>query len=177
MNNVQASGDDLESGNNLTLLEGEIIFKKLVAEGNQSQTNYDKIIGMIAYSQYMIRKYQYLEKSKRDNGTYPTDAEIKGIILYYSSEQGDAIAALKKTSELQLKECIKDFVTKETEDMLKKHTKFWTSVWANLVSSFIYSLIIGAIIFSATASMPDTKFSKIVKILFDNEDTIQQNSK
>ena len=122
MSNVQASEDNLESGNSLTLLEGEIIFKKLVLESNQSQTSYDKIIGMIAYSQYMIRKYQYLEKSKRDNGNYPTDAEIKGIILYYSSEKGDAIEALKKTSELQLKECIKDYITKETEDMLKKHT-------------------------------------------------------
>jgi hypothetical protein len=126
MSNVYKPKDYSEEENNLTLLEGDIIFKKLVLEGSQSQTGYNKIVGMIAYCQYVIRKYQYLEKSKRDNGTYPT------------------------------------------EDMLKKHTKFWNSVWANLVSSFIYSLIIGAIIFSATASLPNTKFSRIIKILFEN---------
>jgi hypothetical protein len=153
--------------NNLTIIERDIIFRKLVQEDTRSQTNYDRIVGMIAYCQYLIQKYQWLEKSKQDNTTYPTDAEVKGIILYYSSEKGDAIESLKKTSELQLKGCIKDFITKETEAMLKKHTRFWNSVCANLVSSFIYSLIIGAIIFSATASMPNTKFSRIIKILFE----------
>lgn len=161
--------------NNLTLVERDIIFKKLVLEDTKSQTSYGRIVGMIAHCQYLIQKYQYLEKSKLDQGTYPTDSEIEALIKYFSSGS-IAIESLKKTAELQLKECIKDFINKETEDMLKKHTKFWSSVWANLVSSFIYSLIIGAIIFSATASMPDTKFSRCVKILFENEDVLK-NSK
>jgi hypothetical protein len=39
-------------------------------------------------------------------------------------------------------------------------------MWA----SFLYSLIIAAVIFMATAALPDTKFARIIQILFETEE-------
>ncbi len=152
---------------NLTVLEGDLIFRKLVPTEDDSQSQYHRVVGMLAYAQYMIQKYQYIEKAHRDDGTYPSDEKMKGIIRYSSEEK--TLGTLKKNSESELHELISSFVCEEVEDKIKKYTQFGTAVGASVVASLVYSVLIAIIIFSATVLAPDTKFSRIIRILIEQE--------
>ena len=151
----------------LTILEGKSIFGKLVPPSTDSKSKHEIIIGKLAYAQYIIQKYQFIEKSKQDNGVYPGEAKIRTLISYFD-DHGDALEILKTKAETELGSYTDELLYNKTEEIIIKHKSFWNSVSAGIAGAFIYSIIIALVIFSATIGMPDTKFSRIAEILIEN---------
>jgi len=155
----------------LTLLEGKNIFNKLVPSNIGKHSKYDEILGKLSYTQYIIQKYQYIEKSKQDNGVYPTEDEIRTIISYFGNH-GEALSVLKTQAAAELQEYTDELLFERTEEIIVKHKSFWGSVFASIVAAFIYSIIISLIIFTITVGMPDTKLSRITTILFEKNSKV-----
>ena len=86
-----------------------------------------------------------------------------------------ALSSLKQQSENLLREYTEEYlenakreeILEPIEEIVRKHTNFWSAIWTNIVAAILYSLIIAIVIFTATAAVPDTKFSKIIRILLD----------
>ena len=154
--------------------EDAVVFSILLPPDSQHSI-FDRVSGMLAYSQYALQKHQYIEKYTRDNGKLPTEEQIKTLIISFKDKNSDALENLKHRAEKFLKEYAEEYsdrIRKENildpvEKIVKKHTGFWFSVGASLVGGLLYSFAIAIAIFIATAAIPDAKFSKIIKLLMN----------
>lgn len=156
----------------LTILEGRVIFRKLIPQNNDNQSKHDAIVGKLAYTQYVIQKYQFIEKSRKDNGAYPGEAKMETLISFFGAHGGDALSNLRASAEAELKAYSDELLYKKTEEIIVKHKSFWGAVFASIMGAFLYSIIIALIIFSITIGMPNTKIARISEILL--EDTAEQ---
>jgi hypothetical protein len=153
----------------LTILESRTIFRKLIPQDNDFQSKHDAIIGKLAYTQYVIQKYQFIEKSRQDDGEYPGEAKMETIISFFGA-QGDALANLKASAEAELTAYSDELLYRRTEEIVVKHKSFWGAVFASMTGAFLYSIIIALVIFSITIGMPNTKIARISEILLENTD-------
>jgi hypothetical protein len=96
-----------------------------------------------------------------------------------------ALLSLKKQSENLLIEYAEEYlenakreeILEPIERIVKKHTNFWSSIWANLVAAVLYSFVVAVIIFTATAAAPNTKFAQIIRILLEEPpESVEPNS-
>jgi hypothetical protein len=133
--------------------EFNFIYEKLVEDRND-------IIGHIAYSIYKQDKIDFI-KSKKDNSVEVTDEILKPFHEISSSES--SIESYKMKAEIVMQAFFENTIseiysdieeqTKENHTQLIKDTieplttGFWRSVWAGLLSAFIFALVIAAIAF------------------------------
>lgn len=129
------------------------IYEKLVDDKND-------IIGHIAYSIYKQDKIDYIT-SKKDEG-----CEIKNNVLkpfHEISSSESSIESYKIKTEIvmqaffentiseiysDIEEETKENYTQLIKDTVKPLTSgFWKSVWAGLLSAFIFALVLAAIAF------------------------------
>ena len=139
---------------------------------------------MIAYAQYALHKHQFIEQYSKEEGKPPAEEHLKSIILTFKDENGTAIESLKDQSKNLLKEYAEEYadsvkhtsIVEPVREEIKKHTRFWPSVAASITGALLYSLLVAVIIFIATAAMPEAKFSKIVRILYEShQELVDQN--
>ncbi|WP_281980409.1 hypothetical protein [Tenacibaculum mesophilum] len=129
------------------------IYEKLVEDKND-------IIGHIAYSIYKQDKINFI-KSKKDEGL-----EVKGKILktfHELSSSESSIDAYKIKAEIVMQSFFENTINEISsdieEEIKENHTEFlkgvikpitsgfWKSVWAGLLSAFIFALLLAAIAF------------------------------
>jgi hypothetical protein len=174
-NNLNRSNATTSTNNDPFLIhEDEKIFAMLAPSG-QTLSKFDEIVAIIAYSQYALQKHQFVTRFNQEEGRPPSEEHIKSIIMAIRNDA--ALDSLKQKSDNLLKEYTKEYlaqakreeILEPIEKIIKDNTKFWDSIWANLVAGLIYSVIVTVILFTATAMLPDNKFSKIIKILMDEK--------
>ena len=163
------------------------VFQILVPDSEQASLEW--LQGMLAYSRYTLQKNEFIEYISKTRGTLPSDDEITAIVASFQNHNSDIIKKLKQQSEQDLTQIIQDYANqvaqekfiKPIEEILTKNlssleksisrkSSFWTSVQASVAASLFYSLLIAMILFIATAALPDTKFSRIIRILFETEE-------
>lgn len=153
--------------------EDAIVFSALLS--SKSDSNFHRLSCMVAYARYSLNKHQFIQKYTKDEGVPPTDDRIKSLVRCFQDENSDILRDLSQQSERLLTEIIEEYaiktleekIVKPVEEVVKDNTRFWIAVRAGVVASFIYSLLIAIVIFTATAALPDTKFSRIVRILIE----------
>ncbi|MEZ4678230.1 MAG: hypothetical protein R2932_28845 [Caldilineaceae bacterium] len=126
---------------------------------------------------YSLQKHQFTTKYEQDEGQPPTEAHIRSIVMSFKDVNSAALLSLKQQSENLLREYAKEYlenakreeILEPIERIVKRHTNFWSSIWANLVAAVVYSLIVAVIIFTATAAVPNTKFSQIIRIIMEEQ--------
>jgi hypothetical protein len=180
------AGSNSANNDPFLIVEDEKIFVELLPSG-QSKSKFDELVAMIVYAQYSRQKHQFVKKYTQDEGKPPTAEILRSIVM--SIRNDAALDSIKSQSEKLLKEYTKEYlenakreeIIEPIEEIIKQNTNFWSSVGANLVAGFIASFILTALLFTATAILPDSKFSKIVKLLMDappeNVDTLDKNKK
>ncbi len=163
--------------------EDAVVFSKLLPAGSNI-SKFDRVAGMIAYAQYALHKHQFIEQYSKEEGKPPAEEHLKSIILTFKDENGTAIESLKDQSKNLLKEYAEEYadsvkhtsIVEPVREEIKKHTRFWPSVAASITGALLYSLLVAVIIFIATAAMPEAKFSKIVRILYEShQELVDQN--
>ncbi len=172
-NNSMNDSGSIEDTGIILSQEDADVFKILVSPDDTSRV--DKISGMIAYSQYTLQKHQFIQQYLKENGEYPNVDHLKAIILTFKNENGETLFLLKEGSKRLLKEYAEEYseivqhnnILDPIDKIVGKHTKFWPSVASGIVGSFIYSLVIAMVLFIALATVPDSSFAKIVRIIID----------
>ncbi|NEQ46572.1 MAG: hypothetical protein F6K00_24725 [Leptolyngbya sp. SIOISBB] len=199
-NNDQASKkaqqNSLDDENSWSLFSQEDlkVFSLLVPESERF--DFEHLSGMIAYAFYTLHKREYILGHLDKEHTLPKDSEIKTIVSSFQNENGYLIEQLRAHSQSILVqeveaqanqivqgrflEPVKEIVKENSENVektVRDSTTFKTAVKASICASFIYSFLIAVVIFIATSAMPDTKFSQIIRILFETEqlDTSEQS--
>lgn len=156
--------------------EDAVVFSLLLSgKSGERDYNFRRLSGMIADAMYSLNKHRYIEKYVKDQGGLPTNQEIRVLMRSFQDEDSYRLQALEQQSANSLKEVIDEYVgriaeekfARPVEKIVKDNTKFWIAVRASIVASFIYSLLIAAAIFTATAALPDTKFARIIQILIE----------
>jgi hypothetical protein len=135
----------------------------------------EEIAGMIAYAQYSLQKHQYVEQYQHETGELPTEDKLRSIVMSFRNENSAALASLRSKSDMLLREYAREYLDNEYKEqiiepiqrVIERQTSFWNSIASNLAGAILYTLLFGVILFSATASLPNTKFSKIMKIIMD----------
>lgn len=153
--------------------EDATVFSALLS--GKSDSSFHQLSGMLAYAQYSLHKHQFIQKYTRDEGVPPTDDQIKILIRSFQDENSFILENLSQQSDKLLTEIIEEYASqvseekfvKPVEKIVRDNTKFWIAVQASVTASFIYSLLIAIVIFMATAALPDTKFSRIIRILIN----------
>jgi hypothetical protein len=181
--NSQTNGQKVTDSAVIISQEDAIVFSKLLPDRNMPK--FEKVVGMIAYAQYALQKHQYIESYYREEGQSPSEDLLKSIILTFKNENGSALETLKDNSRNLLKEYAKEYaksvahanIINPIKKEVHKRTRFWQGVAASSLGALVYSLLVAVIIFIATAAMPETKFSKIVRILFEsNQELIDKST-
>ncbi len=156
------------------LQEDEKVFE-LLNPPNTNLSKLDKVSGMIAYAQYSIHKHQFVKDYQQSQGTMPTEDALKSAIMSYKNENSAALSSLKMQSNILLNEYAEEYLEKRIreeilepiEKVIEKRTSFWPAIGTNLFGSVIYSFVVALIVFTTTAAVPNTKFSRIFKILME----------
>ncbi|MEG4573531.1 hypothetical protein QUA56_12670 [Microcoleus sp. N3A4] len=157
------------------LLQADEKVFELLNPPNTNLSKLDKVSGMIAYAQYSIHKHQFVKDYQQSQGTMPTEDALKSAIMSYKNENSAALLSLKMQSNILLNEYAEEYLEKEIrqeilepiEQIIQKRTSFWSAIGTNLFASVIYSFVIALIVFTTTAAVPNTKFSRILKILME----------
>jgi hypothetical protein len=152
--------------------EDAIVFAKLMPP-ESTTSRFDRVAGMIAYAQYALHKHQFIEQYTKEEGKAPTEDHLKSIILTFKDAHGTALESLKEQSRNLLKQYAEEYAASVDQTRLlqpiknevRSRTRFWPNVAASVTAALIYSFVVAVIIFIATAAMPDTKFSRIIRIL------------
>lgn len=176
---------DKHSDSSLIISQEDAKVFSILVPPKKNLSQFDEIAGMIANAQYSLQKHQFIEKYTQEDGQAPPIEHVRSIILSFKDENSAAFYNLKQKSESLLKDYAREYlnnttgeeILKPVEQIIKKYTRFRTSVGANLVAAMVYSLAIALAIFIATAAVPDTKFAKIIKILIEKpkiEKTIEK---
>ncbi len=168
-----------ENSNNLVsipsiLQEDEEIFE-ILNSPNINTSKADKIAGMIAYAQYSRRKHQSLKTYRQIEGKTPTEDILKLINMSFKDEKSDTLSSLKMDSQMLLKDYAEEYLEKKIrqeilepiEKVIEKRTSFLSAIGTNLLAAVIYSFAVALIVFTTTAAVPNTKFSRIFKILME----------
>lgn len=140
-------------------------------------SKFDEIAGMIAYAQYSLQKHQYVSTYQKDEKRPPSEESLKAIIMSFKDENSAALLSLKRNAEILLGEYTQEYlenakrgeILDPIEKIIKRHTNFWISIGTNLVAAVIYSFFVAIIVFTATAAVPNTKFSRIFRILIEEQ--------
>jgi hypothetical protein len=167
-------------------LEDLKVFSILVPKGEQF--DFDHSSGMLAYALYVLHKNQFIINSIEQENSLPKNDEIRTVIKTFQYENNYLIDNLKQQSQSILNKVVEEranqivrekfieptelMIDKKlgaTEKIIKDCTRFRIAVMASICASIAYSLLIAVVIFTATSAMPDTKFSKAIRILFDVE--------
>jgi hypothetical protein len=167
-----ASGDDP-----FLIQEDAKVFAILIPPKKRYLSKFEEVSGLIAYAQYSLQKHQFVTKYQQEEGQPPTEAHIRSIIMSFKDVNSAALLSLKQQSENLLREYAKEYlenakreeILEPIEEIVKKHTNFWSSIWANLVAAVLYSFVVAIIIFTATAAVPNTKFAQIIRILLEEQ--------
>jgi hypothetical protein len=133
--------------------EFNFIYNKLVDDRND-------ILGHIAYSIYKKDKIDFI-KSKKENGIAVSDEVLKPFHEISSSDA--SIESYKMKAEIVMQAFFENTIseiysdiekeTKENHTHIIKDTikpltsSFWKSVWAGLLSAFLFALLLAAIAF------------------------------
>ncbi|NJD02074.1 MAG: hypothetical protein FIA99_05645 [Ruminiclostridium sp.] len=158
--------------NNISILEEDsIIFEKFVSNANFD--GFQHLIDLVAYAEFSKQKFQFMQMYEKEEGRYPTEEEWKPFLNYIKYEDSEQIRSLKAKSSSLLVNFASNYAdnlnVKNILEPIKKHidnrTKFWISVFINLLATFFYSLLIAVVIFIATASYPESKFAQIIHII------------
>ncbi|MCU0569708.1 MAG: hypothetical protein MUF49_24435 [Oculatellaceae cyanobacterium Prado106] len=153
------------------------VFDILIPSSKGKISKFEEVSGLISYSQYALLKYQFVAKYQQDQGQPPPEDHIRSIIRSFGDLNSAALLSLKQQSERLLEDYAKEYlenskreeILEPIEKIVKKHTNFWSSIWANLVAAVLYSFVVAVIIFTATAAIPNNKFSQIIRILLEEE--------
>jgi hypothetical protein len=164
------------------------VFSVLVPKGEEF--NFEHSAGMLAYALYTLQKHQFIINSIEEENSLPKNDEIRTIVKSFQYENSYLIDNLKRQSQSILSKVVEEHANQivrekfieptelmingklgSIEKVVKNSTKFQTAVIASICASFLYSFLIAIVVFMATSALPDTKFSKIVKILFEVEKT------
>jgi hypothetical protein len=156
------------------LQEDEKVFQ-LLNPPNTNLSKLDEISGLIAYAQYSIQKHQFVKGCQQSQGKMPTEDALKSLIFSFQNENNAALSSLKIQSKILLNQYAEEYLEKgirqeilePIEQVIEKRTSFWSAIGTNLFASVIYSFIVALIVFTATAAVPNTKFSRILKILME----------
>lgn len=144
----------------------------------------EQIVGMIAYAQYSLQKHQYVEQYQQEIGEFPTEDKLRTIVMSFRKENSAALSNLRSKSDMLLREYTREYLNNEYKEqviepiqrVIERRTNFWNSIASNLVGAILYTLLFGVIVFTATASLPNTKFSRIMKIIMDVPGNVEQTS-
>lgn|GEM_PF-5387105 len=164
------------------------VFSVLVPDGEKF--DFERLSGMLAYVLYTLQKHQFIVNVLETERTLPKDNEIRTIVKSFQNENSYLIENLKQQSQIILSRVVEEHANQIVQDKfigpaekmvkdnlgslektIKGSTNFWISVRASILASFFYSLLIATAIFIATSALPDTKFARIVRILFETEKT------
>jgi hypothetical protein len=154
--------------------EDEKVFEILNPPG-KTLTKFDEIAGMIAYAQYSLQKHQFVSKYQQEEGKPPTEDLLKSIVMSFKDENSAALLSLKQKSEILLREYAREYlenakreeIIEPIQKIIEKRTSFWSSIWANIAAAVLYSFVVAVILFTATVALPNTKFSRIIRILME----------
>jgi hypothetical protein len=135
---------------------------------------FDNLVGHVACAQFIIQKHQFIEQSKKDDGIEPTDEKLISLLTSFRANNSNALTSLKTSSEQLLKNFAEEYSRKANltnfVEPIKKHvdlrTGWLNNVWASIVGAFLYSIIVGIVIFTVTVVQPESKFAKAFRILF-----------
>ncbi|MEG3880148.1 hypothetical protein QT972_22565 [Microcoleus sp. herbarium7] len=172
-NNPGINSNNINSDSFL-IQEDEKVFE-LLNPPNANLSKLDEISGMIAYAHYSIQKHQFVKGCQQSQGKMPTEDALKSLIFSFQNENNAALSALKIQSKILLNQYAQEYLEKgiyqeilePIEKVIEKRTSFWSAIGTNLFGSVIYSFVIALIVFTTTAAVPNTKFSRIFKILME----------
>ena len=175
-NNSGANSNPLGSvGSDAFLLQEDEKVFEILNPPNTNLSKLDEISGLIAYAQYSIRIHQFVKDYRQTEGKMPTEDALKSVILSFKNENSAVLLSLKIQSKILLNEYAEEYLEKgireeilePIEKVIEKRTSFWSAIGTNLFASLIYSFIVALIVFTTTAAVPNTKFSRILKILME----------
>ena len=171
-------GKNPNPGNDTSLIQEDAeVFAILIPSEKRNLSKFEEVSGLIAYAQYSLQKHQFIKKYEQEEGQPPTKDHIHSIILSFRYRNSATLLSLKQKSENLLREYAKEYlenvqhreIIEPIEKIVKKHTNFWSSIWTSLVAAFLYSFVVAIIIFTATAAVPNNKFSQIIRILLEEQ--------
>ena len=153
------------------------VFAILIPPEKRNLSKFEEVSGLIAYAQYSLQKHQFVIKYQQEEGQPPTEVHIRSIVMSFKDVNSAALLSLKQQSENLLREYAQEYlenakheeILDPIEKIIKKHTNFWSSLWANLVAAVFYSFVVAIIVFTATSAVPNSKFAQIIKIFMNEE--------
>lgn len=157
------------------------IYKKLVDDDND-------IIGHIAYSIYKKDKIDYVQSKKKSN----EDIKNKDLISFHEfSSSSSSLEAYKMKAEIVMQSFIENTIgeiTDEIQEELKENQSeqlrevitplisgFWKSVWAGLLSAFIFAVLLGAFAFILQFQGSSISINVVPEATEKKSDTIEVN--
>lgn len=109
------------------------------------------LAGIVAYHYYKKHKIEWCQEFKKKNKRDATNDELK---TFHQTFTPESILSLKskadKTLEIfanTIKTISLDEVKRTIETANNKENTFWSNVWVNLFSSFLYSIALALITF------------------------------
>ncbi|WP_174280367.1 hypothetical protein [Sphingomonas bacterium] len=104
----------------------------------------DEVRGLIAYGLYKIAKREWVQLTSA-NGKPPTPAELKA---YQETWTPANIASKRAEADQVLRSYSDEVVRQERPRIIEEALRgsFWNSVLVNIVSAFIYTLILIALV-------------------------------
>jgi hypothetical protein len=171
---INLEQDDNNEKDPFLVKDDQAVYEILIPPGRILSKS-EEISGMIAFAQYSLQKYQYVEQYMQEYGKPPTEDLVRTIVMSFRKGNSAALSSLKSRSEILLREYAREYLQNEYKEqiinpiqkVIERQTSFWNSIVSNLTGAMLYTLIFGVIVFTATASLPDTKFSRIMKIIMD----------
>ncbi|MEM8637957.1 MAG: hypothetical protein AAGG51_03935 [Cyanobacteria bacterium P01_G01_bin.54] len=176
---TELPSDSSSDSNILALASQEDIYIFDLLLQDRGASEWEHLVAMITYAQYTRSKHEFIRSYFEEHNVMPSDGEMKAIIFLFKNINNNALNNLRLNSQSLLQQVLEKHsrkmlsqnISSPVEKIVKENTRFWVAVQASMVASFFYSLLIALILFIATATLPNTKFSRAIKILFEVEQT------
>jgi hypothetical protein len=143
------------------------MFENLVLR--HEEDSIDRLIGMLAYADYKLHKRNFCRAIETREDRPPTPEEIRTFVTSCQSshfiqtltdKHRDVLFTFAyQYSEDRVQEAVQAARENSVVDAIKSATGFWSSVWTNIVASFIFALLAAVVLIVIALTRPDSGLS------------------
>lgn len=170
---------------------------QLIGLDADENSSYRKVIAMLTYAYYFQFKQELLDLCLTDSQNHVSDKSFILTLKQYHMMQNHR-QEMQKIARSLLDEAFEERFQRFRNDerdrlyrrnkkinsenieligqVIKTHTKFEVAVGASVLASVVYSLLLAAFVFIATATNPNNRFSRAYRVLIGIESIEDINS-
>lgn len=168
------------------------IFEKLVIDTEEDSS--DRLIGILAYGEYKLNKYEYFNDFHAKFDRALKDEEEEQFLLCFNDRRLDEMRSSAETrlyafadtyldeqlSSIQ-KDAVDNSIVRTVENIgekalkgVKKYSGFWPSIVLSALGALLYTVVTALIILLFTVVNPDSTVAKLTRAFLTDQKIIIQ---